>query len=103
MADVLEGAGHRVSKFHSAAEGLEAAHVLQPDLVLLDIVMPTMNGFQVLRKITRDPGTAHIPVVLVSVKNSESDRVWGMRQGAKDYLGKPFSPDDLLAAVVRNV
>ena len=73
-----------------------------PDVVIMDIVMPEMNGFQATRKITREPKTAHIPVVIVSTKNQETDRVWGKRQGAKEYLTKPINEEELIK-VIRSV
>src|SRR3546814_18194443 len=75
--------------------GVEAAKRERPDLVLRDVVMPNLNGVQATRSITRDPSTKHIPVVLVTTKDEDTDRVWGMRQGAKAYLTKPFSETEL--------
>ena len=63
----------------------------------MDVVMPGMNGFQATRALTKDPETQHIPVIIVTTKDQETDRVWGMRQGAKDYITKPVDADDLLA------
>jgi DNA-binding response OmpR family regulator len=71
----------------------------RPDLLLLDIVMPNRNGYELLRSIKRDARTRHMPVVLVSSKNQDSDRVWGKRQGADEYLGKPFTPEQLVTMV----
>ena len=71
----------------------------RPDLLLLDIVMPNRNGYELLRSIKRDARTRHTPVVLVSSKNQDSDRVWGKRQGADEYLGKPFTPEQLVSMV----
>jgi DNA-binding response OmpR family regulator len=71
----------------------------RPDLLLLDIVMPNRNGYELLRSIKRDARTRHTPVVLVSSKNQDSDRVWGKRQGADEYLGKPFTPEQLVTMV----
>jgi DNA-binding response OmpR family regulator len=73
----------------------------QPDVVLLDIVMPKRNGFDALRGVRRDARTKQARVIVVSSKNQESDRIWGMRQGADEYLGKPFTADQLLALVRR--
>ncbi|HLF49984.1 MAG TPA: response regulator [Methylomirabilota bacterium] len=96
---ILRSAGHQVVAFEDG-EALED-HIAdeQPDLLLLDIVMPKRNGYDVLRGIRRDPRTKDTPVVLVSSKNQESDRVWGKKQGAVDYLPKPFTPDQLLGVV----
>ncbi len=79
--------------------GIELAIEEVPDVILMDVVMPEMNGFQATRKISRNKSTAHIPIVIVSTKNQETDRVWGKRQGAKDYLTKPFSEAELLTAI----
>ena len=68
----------------------------------MDVVMPEMNGFQATRKLTRDPKTIHIPVVIISTKNQETDRVWGKRQGARDYLSKPIT-EEALITVIRSV
>lgn len=73
-----------------------------PDIILMDIVMPEMNGFQATRKITKGKTTSHIPVVIVSTKNQETDRVWGKRQGAKEYLTKPIDEQELMR-VIRSV
>ncbi len=79
--------------------GIELATEEVPDIILMDVVMPEMNGFQATRKISRNKSTAHIPIVIVSTKNQETDRVWGQRQGAKDYLTKPFTEGELLNAI----
>jgi twitching motility two-component system response regulator PilH len=71
----------------------------QPDVLLLDIVMPNRNGYEILRSLKRDPHTKRMPVVLVSSKNQESDRAWGKRQGADEYLGKPFTAEQLVTVV----
>lgn len=79
--------------------GCQLAIDEQPDVVLMDIVMPEMNGFQATRKIAKGKETSHIPVVIVSTKNQETDRVWGKRQGAKAYLTKPLTEAELLDAI----
>jgi twitching motility two-component system response regulator PilH len=68
----------------------------QPQLILMDVVMPGQNGFQVTRAISRDPQTQHIPIIICTSKDQETDRYWGMKQGAKDYIVKPVNPQDLL-------
>jgi twitching motility two-component system response regulator PilH len=93
---VLEKNGHVVSSAGSAEEGLEAIRRDPPDLVLMDVILPGMNGFQATRALARDPATSAIPVIIVSTKNMETDRVWGLRQGAKDYLVKPPSERELI-------
>jgi twitching motility two-component system response regulator PilH len=70
-----------------------------PDLVLMDVVMPGLNGFQATRSITKDEATKHIPVILCTTKDQETDKVWGMRQGAKDYIVKPVNKDELLQKI----
>ncbi|HCI30365.1 MAG TPA: two-component system response regulator, partial [Psychrobacter sp.] len=73
-----------------------------PDVILMDVVMPEMNGFQATRKITRGKTTAHIPVIMISTKNQETDRVWGKRQGAKEYMNKPVD-ENVLVNMIRKV
>ncbi|MGH2393429.1 MAG: response regulator, partial [Candidatus Limnocylindria bacterium] len=99
MESILKSAGHEVVSYEHG-ELLED-HVVeeQPDVLLLDIVMPKRNGYEVLRGLRRDPRTKGTPVVFVSSKNQESDRLWGQRQGAVDYLAKPFTADQLLGVV----
>ncbi len=93
---VLERNGYQVMSAGSAEEGLEAIRRDPPDLVLMDVILPGMNGFQATRALARDPATSAIPVIIVSTKNMETDRVWGLRQGAKDYLVKPPSERELI-------
>jgi len=86
----------------TAENGEEAMRRLQeekPDLILMDVVMPGQNGFQLTRAITRDPAFASVPVIICTSKNQETDRVWGMRQGAKDYVVKPVNPEELLSKI----
>ena len=71
----------------------------RPDVVLMDVVMPRLNGFQATRMLSRDPDTASIPVIIVTTKDQETDMTWGLRQGAKHYLVKPVSPKELLSKV----
>jgi twitching motility two-component system response regulator PilH len=99
---IVEKLGHEAITAEDGAEGVEKARTELPDLVLMDVVMPNLNGFQATRAITRDPATKHIPVVMVTTKDQETDRVWGMRQGAKAYLSKPFSEAEL-AEVIEKV
>jgi twitching motility two-component system response regulator PilH len=79
--------------------GVAMALKERPDLVLMDVVMPGLNGFQATRQLSKLPETAHIPVIMVTTKDQQTDRVWGMRQGAKAYLSKPISPDLLKATM----
>ena len=92
---IVEGLGHEALTAEDGAAGVEAAKRELPDLILMDVVMPNLNGFQATRSITRDPATKHIPVILVTTKDQETDKVWGMRQGARAYITKPFSDTEL--------
>ena len=100
---IVEGLGHEALTAEDGAAGVEVAKRELPDLILMDVVMPNLNGFQATRSITRDPTTRHIPVILVTTKDQETDRVWGMRQGARAYLTKPFSESELSETITRAV
>ena len=91
FSTVLEKNGHVVLSAGSAEDGIEVCKRELPDLVLMDVILPGMNGFQATRSLSKDPATSAIPIIIVSTKNMETDRVWGLRQGAKDYLVKPPS------------
>ena len=99
MAQLLERNGHQVSTSANAEDGIASCKRDQPDLVLMDVVLPGMNGFQATRALTRDADTSHIPVLIVSTKSLDTDRVWGMRQGAKDYIVKPPRESDLIERI----
>lgn len=92
---IVEKLGHDALTAEDGAAGVEAAKREIPDLILMDVVMPNLNGFQATRSITREATTKHIPVILVTTKDQGTDRVWGMRQGAKAYITKPFSESEL--------
>ena len=92
---IVEKLGHEIVTAEDGASGVEVAKNTMPDLILMDVVMPNLNGFQATRSITREPSTKHIPIVLVTTKDQDTDRVWGMRQGAKAYITKPFSESEL--------
>ena len=96
---LLERAGHRVSSASSAEQGIEMARSLRPDLVIMDVIMPGMNGFQATRALTRDPATQDVPILIITTKSMETDRVWGLRQGARDFLTKPVGEKELLARI----
>jgi twitching motility two-component system response regulator PilH len=98
---IVEKLGHEAITAEDGAEGVDKARSEQPDLVLMDVVMPNLNGFQATRAITRDAATRHIPVIMVTTKDQETDRVWGMRQGAKAYLSKPFSESELAEMIAK--
>ena len=99
MTQLLERNGHQVSTSVNAEDGIAVCRRDKPDLVLMDVVLPGMNGFQATRALTRDTETSHIPVLIVSTKNLETDRMWGMRQGAKDYIVKPPRESELIEKI----
>ena len=99
FSTLLERAGHHVTAVSSAEEGIERARAAPPHLVIMDVIMPGMNGFQATRTLTRDPLTANVPIVMITTKSMETDRVWGMRQGAKAFITKPVNEKDLLACI----
>jgi twitching motility two-component system response regulator PilH len=96
---MLEKHGHSVSTAQSGEEGVERAKEVKPDLILMDVVMPGLNGFQATRQLGNDAATAHIPVIVVTTKDQETDKVWAMRQGAKDYIVKPAKEQDLIERI----
>ena len=96
---LLEKNGHKVSSAGSAEEGIAAAKRERPDLVIMDVIMPGMNGFQATRTLSRDADTSAIPILIVTTKSMETDRVWGLRQGAKDFLVKPVAEQELLGRI----
>ena len=96
---LLERAGHQVVAFGTAEEGIERVRASLPDLVIMDVIMPGMNGFQATRTLTRDPVTASVPIVMITTKSMETDQVWGLRQGARAFITKPVSEKDLLACI----
>ena len=93
---IVEKLGHEAFSAEDGAAGVEVAKQELPDLILMDVVMPNLNGFQATRTISKNPETAHIPIILVTTKDQETDKVWGMRQGAKAYVTKPIKEDDLV-------
>jgi twitching motility two-component system response regulator PilH len=97
--EILARNGYRCMLAETGQQGIDKAKAEQPDLILMDVVMPDMDGFQATRIITRDEATKHIPVILCTSKNQQTDRVWGLRQGAKDYVLKPIEEEDLLAKI----
>lgn len=99
---ILEKAGFEVITAGDAEQGMRAAREQQPGLVLMDVVMPGLNGFQATRQLSRDPLTSAIPVVMLTTKSQETDRVWGVRQGARGYLTKPVD-EHLLLDTIRNL
>ena len=98
---IVEKLGHQILTATDGAAGVETAKAELPDLVLMDVVMPNLNGFQATRTLARDEATRHIPVILVTTKDQDTDRMWGMRQGANAYITKPFSEDELSEVLER--
>jgi twitching motility two-component system response regulator PilH len=96
---IVEKLGHEAITAEDGAAGVEAAKREMPALILMDVVMPNLNGFQATRQISRDEQTCHIPVILVTTKDQETDRVWGMRQGAKGYITKPVNETELVRTI----
>jgi twitching motility two-component system response regulator PilH len=99
ITDLLKGSGLDVSIATDGVEALEQIQGHPPDLVVLDIVMPRMNGYEVCRRLKSDPKTQNVPVVMCSSKGEEFDRYWGMKQGADAYIAKPFQPTELVGTV----
>ena len=99
ISRILDKHGHEVLTAENGEEGVSTAKRHLPDVVLMDIVMPGLNGFQATRQLSKHTATSHIPVIIVTTKDLESDRLWGMRQGAKGYLTKPVEDATLLQAI----
>ena len=97
--NMLEKAGFETLVADSGEEGIRQAAATRPDCILMDVVMPGMNGFQATRKLTRDPRTSNIPVIMITTKDQETDKIWGMRQGAVEYLVKPVADKELVAKI----
>lgn len=99
IGETLKGAGYAVFFAEDGESGVEQSKILKPDLIVMDVVMPGMNGFQACRKITQDEETSHIPVIICTTKGQDSDKMWSERQGAKNHVVKPIDQNELLAAV----
>ena len=99
LSKILHQAGHETLTAADGEAGIAAAKSHRPDVVLMDVVMPGLNGFQATRKLSRDPETQSIPVVMVTTKDQDTDREWGMRQGARGYLVKPVQGPELLQKI----
>ncbi len=99
LADLLSKRGYAVVTAESGEEALSKVRSEKPSLVVMDVVMPGTSGYQATRAIARDPATRSIPVILCTSKGAESDRIWGLRQGAREYVVKPVDPDELLAKI----
>ena len=99
MTDLLQKNGFTVKTAENAEDAFRRLAEEKPDLILMDVVMPGQNGFQLTRAITRDPLYADVPIIMCTSKNQETDRVWGMRQGARDYITKPVDQDELMVKI----
>ncbi len=99
LGEILSKHGFAVSFAEDGESGVAQARLSKPDLILMDVVMPGMNGFQATRAISKDVETAHIPVIICTTKGQETDKIWGVRQGARDYLVKPVNAAELLAKI----
>ena len=102
VTSLLQKAGYAVTTAVDGEDALEKIAAERPPLIVLDIILPKMNGYQVLRQLKSGPETRDIKVILVSSKSQESDRFWGLKQGADDYIAKPYPDTALLAAVARH-
>ena len=99
LSDLLAKRGFTVRTAENGEDAMKRLAEGKPDLILMDVVMPGLNGFQLTRSITRDPRFAGVPVIMCTSKNQETDKVWGMRQGARDYIVKPVDPTELMAKI----
>jgi twitching motility two-component system response regulator PilH len=99
MQQILERHGFETVTAEDGESGLRLATERRPDLILMDVVMPGINGFQATRELSRNPETSSIPVVMITTKGEQTDRIWGMRQGAVGYLVKPVGEDELVEGV----
>ncbi len=99
LNDMLTKAGFEVVASDNGEDAIQKARSVRPDLILMDVVMPGLNGFQATRAISRDPETRAIPIILCTSKSQETDKIWGMRQGARDYIVKPVNADELMRKI----
>jgi len=99
LVELLTKNGYQVITAESGEEGIVKAKAELPDLVLMDVVMPGLNGYQATRTLTRDEATKHIPIIVCTSKGQETDKIWGLRQGAVDYLVKPVNGEELLSKI----
>jgi twitching motility two-component system response regulator PilH len=99
LSELLAKRGYRVRTAENGEEAMRRLGEEKPDLILMDVVMPGQNGFQLTRAITRDPRFTNVPVIMCTSKDQETDKVWGMRQGARDYIVKPVDADELVSKI----
>ena len=103
IQQALKGSNHDLIFARDGEEAEKKAHSEKPDLIILDVVMPKKNGFQVCRDLKKDPATQSIPIILTTSKSGDSDKFWGKKQGADDYVTKPFEPVDIIKAIKRHL
>lgn len=99
LTKILEKHNHTIITAEDGEHAIEVTKEHKPELILMDVVMPKLNGFQSTRRLSKDPETEDIPVIIVSSKNQETDKLWGIRQGAKGYLGKPVDESELIEEI----
>lgn len=99
LRELLTKQGYQVTSASGGEEGVAKAKALKPDLILMDVVMPGVNGFQATRAIAQDEATRNIPVIICTTKHQATDRIWGLKQGAKDYVTKPIDAAELLTKI----
>ena len=99
LNDLLTKAGFEVVASDSGEDAIHKSKQAKPDLILMDVVMPGLNGFQATRAISRDPETKSIPIIICTSKSQETDKIWGLRQGTRDYIVKPVNREELLAKI----
>ena len=99
LTEILNHGGYQVITAETGEEGIEKARTERPDLILMDVVMPGLNGYQATRTLTRNEATKDIPIIVCTSKGQETDKIWGLRQGALDYLTKPVNGDELLVKI----
>ena len=99
LKKILEKHSHRIIVAEDGQQAIELTQVERPDLILMDVVMPNLNGFQTTRQLSKDPSTRNIPIIIISSKDQETDKLWGLRQGAKGYLSKPTNEKMLMSKV----
>ena len=99
LSEMLSKGGYQVVALESGDEAVAKAQEIMPDLILMDVVMPGLNGFQATRSIAKNEATKHIPIIICTTKGQETDKIWGLRQGAKDYIVKPIGAADLLQKI----
>ncbi|HEU4389824.1 MAG TPA: response regulator [Blastocatellia bacterium] len=103
LSNTLQGGGYRIITASDGDEALNKAKRERPGLILLDVLLPKKNGFQVCRDLKTSAETRDIPVILISSKRQDIDKVWGIKQGADEYITKPWNDDELLTAIARHL